>query len=116
MIPAATLKVGKKSYKLRFTTGALMRFEEDNNGQSCDVLFDKLVSGRGGVRLLVSSLEAGLNDGEGMDRQDVMAFVDAAGGVAKVSPFVADALTKAFPSPPDGSDDEPAGNGEKGEG
>lgn len=112
MIAAATLKQGKSTHKLRFTTGALMRFEEDNNGTAFDVLLDDLIQGKGGVRLLVSALAAGLEDGAGVSREEAIALVDAAGGARQVVPFVGDAIAKAFP-PPKGAGDAPGtGDGE----
>lgn len=112
MIAAATLKQGKSTHKLRFTTGALMRFEEDNDGTAFDVLLDDLIQGKGGVRLLVSALAAGLEDGAGVSREEAIALVDAAGGARQVVPFVGDAIAKAFP-PPKGAGDAPGtGDGE----
>ncbi|TNJ39254.1 GTA-gp10 family protein [Phaeobacter sp. B1627] len=99
MIPAATLKLGKVTHKLRLTTAALMRFEEDNEGQPFDVLLDRLIQGQGGIRLLVSALAAGLEDGQGVSKDEAMAMVDAAGGARRVVPFVAEAIGKAFPAP-----------------
>jgi len=109
MIAAATLKQGKITHKLRFTTGALMRFEEDNNGKAFDVLLDDLIQGKGGVRLLVSALSAGLDNGAGVAREEAIALVDVAGGARQVVSFVGDAIAKAFPPP---SGDAP-GKGEE---
>mgnify|MGYP000930929447 CR=1 FL=1 len=99
MIPAATLNVGDSTHKLRLTTGALMRFEEDNDGQTFDGLLDKLIQGSGGIRLLVSALAAGLGDGKGIPKEEAMAVIDAAGGARQVVPFIAEAIAKAFPAP-----------------
>ena len=105
MIPAAILKVGKKTHKLRLTTGALMRFEEDNDGTPFDGLLDKLIQGVGGIRLLVSALAAGLDDGNGVTKEDAMTFVDQAGGARQVVPFLAEAIAKAFPAPAESTDE-----------
>ncbi|OIQ32304.1 MAG: hypothetical protein BM562_05395 [Alphaproteobacteria bacterium MedPE-SWcel] len=99
MIPAATLKLGKVTHKLRLTTGALMRFEEDNGNAPFDSLLDRLIQGTGGIKLLVSALAAGLGDGSGVSKEEAMEMVDAAGGARKVVPFVAEAIGKAFPAP-----------------
>ena len=56
MLQSVTFKAGETTQELRLTTGALMRFEEDNEGQAFDVLLDKLIQGKGGMRLLVSAL------------------------------------------------------------
>ena len=106
MIPAATLKLGKTTHKLRFTTGALMRFEEDNGGQAFDVLLDRLITGQGGARLLVSALSAGLADGAGVSRDEAVAVIDQAGGVRQVVGFVAEAIGKAFPDPAKDADQD----------
>jgi len=99
MIPAATLTVGETTHKLRLTTGALMRFEEDNDGQPFDGLLDKLIQGSGGIKLLVSALAAGLGDGKGIPKEEAMDVIDAAGGARQVVPFIAEAIAKAFPAP-----------------
>ena len=110
MIPAATLKVGKTTHKLRLTTGALMRFEEDNGGQPFDGLLDRLIQGTGGIKPIVSVLSAGLDDGKGVSKDEAIAMMDAAGGARKVVPFIAEAIGKAFPPPaPEEDGDDAAG-------
>lgn len=112
MIPAATLKLGKTTHKLRLTTGALMRFEEDNGGKAFDVLLQDLISGTGGIKPLVSVLCAGLDDGHGVSKDDAVAVIDAAGGPRKVVGFISEAIGKAFPPPDDEA--EEAGTDEAG--
>lgn len=108
MIPAAILKLGKTTYKLRLTTGALLRFEDDNGGKPFDGLLDDLIKGTGGIRPIVSVLSAGLDDGNGVSKEDAIAMMDAAGGAQKVVPFIAEAIGKAFPAPKtkDGAGDD----------
>lgn len=112
MINHVKIKVGKVTHKLKFSTAALMRMEEDNDGKPFDVLMDRLITGKGGASLVVSALAAGLNDGKGVEREKAAALVDALGGVRKVVPFVGDAIAVAFPveaAEADADPDEAAG-------
>lgn len=96
MISAATLKVGKKTHKLKFTTRALIRFEEENGGKPFDELLDQLITGKGGASLVASALSVGLDDGKGVDREKALDLIDQAGGVRKVVPFLGEAINAAF--------------------
>lgn len=112
MINNVKIKVGKVTHKLKLSTAALMRMEEENAGQPCDVLLDRLITGKGGASLLISALAAGLDDGKGVERAKAVALVDALGGVRKVVPFVGDAIAAAFPPEPAGADADPDGDAE----
>ncbi|MFP3386049.1 hypothetical protein, partial [Tritonibacter sp. SIMBA_163] len=74
---------------------------------------DDLIQGKGGVRLLVSALSAGLDNGAGVAREEAIALVDAAGGARQVVPFVGDAIAKAFPPPSSEGDAPGKGDGGK---
>ena len=102
MLQSVTFTAGETTQELRLTTGALMRFEEDNGGAPFDALLDKLIQGKGGIRLLVSALAAGLNNGAGASKEEAIAAVDAVGGARLMVPFVAEAIAKAFPAPKKG--------------
>lgn len=96
MIRSATMKLGKKTLKLKFSTRALIRIEAENGGQSFDTLLDKLITGAGGVTLMASALGAGLDDGKGIDQDQAMDLIDQAGGVRKMIPLVSEAIAAAF--------------------
>jgi len=90
MIRSASMKLGKKTLKLKFSTRALIRIEAENGGQSFDTLLDQLITGAGGVTLMASALGAGLNDGKGIDPDQALDLIDQAGGVRKLIPLVGD--------------------------
>ncbi|MFC4215978.1 hypothetical protein ACFP4H_22460 [Pseudophaeobacter arcticus] len=96
MIRSATMKLGKKTLKLKFSTRALIRIEAENGGQSFDTLLDQLITGAGGVTLMASALGAGLNDGKGIDPDQALDLIDQAGGVRSLVPLVAQAIGAAF--------------------
>ncbi|MFC4214311.1 hypothetical protein ACFP4H_23760 [Pseudophaeobacter arcticus] len=96
MIRSASMKLGKKTLKLKFSTRALIRIEAENGGQSFDTLLDQLITGAGGVTLMASALGAGLNDGKGIDPDQALDLIDQAGGVRKLVPLVAQAIGAAF--------------------
>ncbi|MCD9148520.1 hypothetical protein [Pseudophaeobacter flagellatus] len=96
MIRSATMKLGKKTLKLKFSTRALIRIEAENGGQPFDTLLDQLITGTGGVTLMASALAAGLNDGKGIDQDQALDLIDQAGGVRKMLPLVGDAIGAAF--------------------
>ncbi|WP_417713963.1 hypothetical protein [Pseudophaeobacter arcticus] len=96
MIRSATMKLGKKTLKLKFSTRALIRIEAENGGQSFDTLLDQLITGAGGVTLMASALGAGLNDGKGIDPDQALDLIDQAGGVRSLVPLVAEAIGAAF--------------------
>lgn len=97
MISSATMKLGKKTLKLKFTTRALIRLETENGGASFDELLDKLITGKGGVTLVASALAAGLNDGKGIDQEQALDLIDQAGGFRKLMPLIGEAIGVAFP-------------------
>jgi len=96
MIRSASMKLGKKTLKLKFSTRALIRIEAENGGQSFDTLLDQLITGAGGVTLMASALGAGLNDGKGIDPDQALDLIDQAGGVRKLIPLVGEAIGAAF--------------------
>ena len=96
MISTATMKLGKKTLKLKFTTRALIRLEAENNGRSFDELLDELITGKGGVTLVASALAAGLNDGKGIDQDQALDLIDQAGGVRQMVPLIGEAINAAF--------------------
>lgn len=117
MIRSATMKLGKKTLKLKFSTRALIRIEAENGGQSFDTLLDQLITGAGGVTLMASALGAGLNDGKGIDPDQALDLIDQAGGVRSLVPLVAQAIGAAF-DVKSGEDEagEAEGAGEPGKG
>ncbi|MFC4214324.1 hypothetical protein ACFP4H_23655 [Pseudophaeobacter arcticus] len=119
MIRSASMKLGKKTLKLKFSTRALIRIEAENGGQSFDTLLDQLITGAGGVTLMASALGAGLNDGKGIDSDQALDLIDQAGGVRKLVPLVAQAIGAAFDvksaADEDGQVDEASEAGEVGE-
>lgn len=119
MIRSASMKLGKKTLKLKFSTRALIRIEAENGGQSFDTLLDQLITGSGGVTLMASALGAGLNDGKGIDRDQALDLIDQAGGVRKMIPLVGEAIGAAFDvqsaADEDGEPGDPREAGEAGE-
>ncbi|WP_417699878.1 hypothetical protein [Pseudophaeobacter sp.] len=117
MIRSASMKLGKKTLKLKFSTRALIRIEAENGGQSFDTLLDQLITGSGGVTLMASALGAGLNDGKGIDRDQALDLIDQAGGVRKMIPLVGEAIGAAFEvKSAEDEADEADGVGEPGKG
>lgn len=116
MINSATMKLGKKTLKLKFTTRALIRLETENGGASFDELLDKLITGKGGVTLVASALAAGLNDGKGIDQEQALDLIDQAGGFRKLMPLIGEAIGAAFPMKAEADEPGEAGEADAGKG
>jgi hypothetical protein len=114
MIPSATMKLGKKTLKLKFSTRALIRLEAENDGQSFDDLLDLLVTGKGGITLFASALAAGLNDGKGIDPDEALDLIDQAGGVREMLPLIGEAIGAAFQVKAEGEEAGEAGEADAG--
>lgn len=97
MIGSASMKVGKKTHKMKLSTRALARLEAEHDGKPFDVILDELLLGKGGVTLVASVLAAGLNDGAGISQEEAFDVIDAGGGFREFIPLVSDAVGKAFP-------------------
>jgi len=97
MISVATLKVGKKTHKMKLSTRCLARLEIEHDGKPFDILLGQILTGEGGVNLVISFLAAGLNEGKGMERDEVFDLVDSAGGYRSFIPLISEAIGCAFP-------------------
>lgn len=108
MISTVAVKVGKKTHKLKVSTRAQLRLEEEQGRPIGDILED-LISGAGGVKLIIAAWAAFLEDGKGVEADAAMDVLDALGGANVAGAHLGQALQKAFPFL------EPKGKGEPGE-
>ncbi|WP_139792998.1 hypothetical protein, partial [Pseudophaeobacter leonis] len=67
MISSATMKVGKKTLKLKLSTRALVRLEAEQGGKPFNEVLETILGGSGGVTLMASVMAAGLDDGKGLE-------------------------------------------------
>ncbi|KXF91530.1 hypothetical protein AT574_06300 [Phaeobacter inhibens] len=89
---------------------------EEARGENFDVILNQLIAGNQGVKVIIAAWAAFLNDGKGVPIEDAAAVLDDLGGYAVAAPYLAQALSKAFPmlqlktgadeDGEDGSDDE----------
>lgn len=111
MINHVKIKVGREIHKLKFSTAALMRMEEENDGKPFDALVDHLISGKGGASFVVAVLAAVMNEGAGGTREEAADLADAVGGVRRVLMHLGEAMAVAFPAEAD-PDADPEGGTE----
>lgn len=97
MLSSVSHKVGKETIKLKLSTAALLRLEEEHDGRPFNSILEDILTGNGGVHLVVAAIAAAMNDGEGCDREEVVAFIDRAGGYRKLIPVLSKAVDVAFP-------------------
>lgn len=97
MISSATLKVGKKTLKLKLSTRALVRLEAEQGGKPFNEVLEQILGGAGGVTLVASVMAAGLDDGKGIELDEAYTLIDAAGGYRKLMPLLSEAVGCAFP-------------------
>lgn len=97
MISSVSYKVGKTTIKLKFSTQALVRLEEEYDGRPFNGLLEDLLTGKGGVSLVVAVLAATMKDGEGVDRAEAYDLIDRAGGYRKLMSSLSKAVDAAFP-------------------
>lgn len=119
MISSATMKVGKKTLKLKLSTRALVRLEAEQGGKPFNQVLDQILGGSGGVTLMASVMAAGLDDGKGIELDEAYELIDAAGGYRKLMPLLSEAVGCAFPelapaSAEDGEVSEEAGEASAG--
>ncbi|MBT3142916.1 hypothetical protein KL867_17745 [Ruegeria litorea] len=115
MISTVSWKVGKKTRKLKLSTRAQLRLEEEFDGQPVDQILQAFVAGSKGVKLLVAMVKACSNDGAGLDGDDdgeseAIELIDAAGGPQLVVAKLSEVVAAAFPQPDPAKDGEEAGN------
>ncbi|WP_109468889.1 hypothetical protein [Albibacillus kandeliae] len=96
MISTVSVKVGKKTHKLKVSTRAQVRLEEEQ-GKPIGEILDQLISGAGGVKLVSAAWAACLNDGAGVEVEEAMDVLDQLGGANAAAIYLADAMRKAFP-------------------
>lgn len=96
VISTVTVKAGKKTHKLKVSTRAQVRLEEEQ-GQPIGEILDQLITGAGGVKLVTAAWAAFLEDGTGVDEEVAMDVLDDLGGANVASPYLGEALQKAFP-------------------
>lgn len=96
MISTVSVKVGTKTHKLKVSTRAQVRLEEDQGKPIGDIL-DQLITGAGGVKLIIAAWAAFLEDGAGVEVEEAMDVLDALGGANAAAPHLGTALQKAFP-------------------
>lgn len=106
MISSVPMKVGKKTHKLKVSIKAQMRLEKEH-GKPMGDLLEVLISGAGGVCMVVSAMAAFLDDGKGVDEDAAADVVEALGGSGAVTQYMAEALQVAFPflKPGEGGED-----------
>ena len=108
MISSVSHKVGKTTIKLKFSTQALVRLEEEHDGRPFHGLLEDLLTGKGGVRLVVAVLAATMKDGAGVDQKEAWDLIDRAGGYRKLVPSLSKAVDAAFPEVQSALDDAAA--------
>jgi len=96
MISSVSVKVGKKTHKLKVSMAAQERLEIERCQPIGDIV-EALIDGSGGVRLVISAWAAFLDDGKGVEREEAIQVLDALGGANAASPHFAKALQNAFP-------------------
>ncbi|MDK3017626.1 hypothetical protein [Pseudodonghicola flavimaris] len=96
MISTVTVKLGKKTHKLKVSIRAQVRLEKDLGKEMGDIL-EQLFRGEGGVSLVVQVWAACLNDGAGVELEEAMDVLDAIGGANAGSSYMTEALQSAFP-------------------
>lgn len=113
MISTVSVKVGKKTHKLKVSTRAQVRLEDEQGKPIGDIL-DQLISGAGGVRLIIAAWAAFLDDGKGVETEAAMDVLDDLGGANVAAPHLGEALRAAFPflKPDDDDDDDDAPGGD----
>ena len=116
MIGSATMKLGKKTHKMKLSTRALARLEAEQGGKPFNVILDELFLGKGGVTLVASVLAAGLNDGAGISQEEAFDLIDAGGGYPEFMPLISDAIGKAFPALKEANADAETGEDDPAEG
>jgi hypothetical protein len=105
MISSATMKVGKKTLKLKLSTRALVRLEAEQGGKPFNEVLETILGGSGGVTLMASVMAAGLDDGKGIELEEAYELIDAAGGYRKLMPLLSEAVGCAFPELAPASDE-----------
>lgn len=111
VISTHSVKVGKKTHKLKASTLAQARLEEMCDGAPIGQLLEKLITGSGGVSLVVKAWAAFLNDGKGVEMEEAGEILDALGGVQSAAEHLGKALQIAFPFLQEGDGDQPAEDG-----
>lgn len=96
MISTHSVKVGKKTHKLKASMRAQVRLEEET-GKPIGEILNQLLSGAGGVKLVSRAWAAFLDDGAGVDLEDALDLLDALGGANAAGEHLAKALENAFP-------------------
>lgn len=97
MIGSVSHKIGKTTHKLKFSTRALLRLEEEHDGRAFNSILEDIITGNGGVSLVAAVLAAIMDDGQGVDREVALDVIDEAGGFRKVVPALSKAMNVAFP-------------------
>ena len=105
MISTVSMKVGKKTHKLKLSVGAQLRLEEET-GKPIGDLLDGLLSGSGGLTLIKSALAACMDDGKGVEDEDALSVLEDMDGAPAVIPFLAEVIGEAFPKAKGGDDGE----------
>lgn len=96
MISTHSVKVGKKTHKLKASMRAQVRLEEET-GKPIGEILSQLLSGAGGVTLVSQAWAAFLEDGAGVELDDALDLLDALGGANAAGEHLSKALQNAFP-------------------
>lgn len=102
MISTVSMKVGRKTHKLKLSVMAQLRLEEET-GKPIGELLDGLITGTGGLTLVKSALAACMDDGKGAEQEDALAVLVEMDGAPTVTPFLAKVINAAFSVPEDGT-------------
>ncbi|WP_181892959.1 hypothetical protein [Falsiruegeria mediterranea] len=124
MIGSVPLKLGsKKTHKLKLSTRAQYRLEQEFDGQPIDKVLQAFLDGSKGVGMVLAMIKACANDGAGFHdpskadddgpsaEDQALELVESAGGPSAVVPVLSKAVAAAFPqsdTPDEGGDE---GNG-----
>ncbi|UWQ29916.1 hypothetical protein [Leisingera sp. M523] len=98
VISTHSVKVGKKTHKLKATTLAQARLEEVRGGIPISEVLNQLFDGSGGVNLAIDAWAAFLDDGKGVEREDAAEILDALGGANAAGEHLGKCLQIAFPA------------------
>ncbi|KIC54499.1 MULTISPECIES: hypothetical protein [unclassified Leisingera] len=97
MISTHTVKVGRKTHKLKASTLAQARLEQLQGGKPIGDLLEHLIDGSGGVNLVIDAWAAFLDDGKGVEREEAAKILDALGGANAAAVHLGECLSIAFP-------------------
>lgn len=97
VISTHPVKVGKKTHKLKASTLAQARLEDMCDGAPIGQILEQLVTGSGGVSLVLKAWAAFLDDGKGVEIEEAAEILDALGGANPAAEHLGKTLQIAFP-------------------